>query len=71
METCLSLDCKVLTAPVIKDWEDSKGISKSIKSFAIQDLLERQPIFLDNQEVQHQVAGKVILVTGAAGSIGS
>ena len=71
VETCLSLDCKVLTAPVIKDWEDSKEISKSIKSFAIQDLLERQPIFLDNQEVQHQVAGKVILVTGAAGSIGS
>jgi FlaA1/EpsC-like NDP-sugar epimerase len=51
--------------------EDSKDINKSIKSFAIQDLLERQPIFLDNQEVQHQVAGKVILVTGAAGSIGS
>lgn len=71
VKTCLSLDCKVLTAPVIKDWEDSKEISKSIKSFAIQDLLERQPIFLDNQAIQLQVAGKVILVTGAAGSIGS
>lgn len=71
VETCLSLDCRVLTAPVIKEWEDSKDITKSIKTFEIQDLLERQPIVLDNQEIQQQVSGKVILITGAAGSIGS
>lgn len=71
VETCLSLGCRVLTAPVIKEWEDSKDINKSIKTFEIQDLLERQPIVLDNQEIQQQVSGKVILITGAAGSIGS
>lgn len=71
VETCLSLGCSVLTAPVIKEWEDSKDITKSIKTFEIQDLLERQPIVLDNQEIQQQVSGKVILITGAAGSIGS
>ncbi|UGS24186.1 polysaccharide biosynthesis protein [Flavobacterium channae] len=71
VKTCLALDCKVLTAPVINEWGDSKEITKSIKSFKIQDLLERKPIVLDNQEIQQQVSGKVILITGAAGSIGS
>jgi FlaA1/EpsC-like NDP-sugar epimerase len=71
VESCLELNCKVLTAPVIKDWEDQKDISKTIKTFDIQDLLERQPIVLDNQQIGIQVKDKTILVTGAAGSIGS
>jgi FlaA1/EpsC-like NDP-sugar epimerase len=42
-----------------------------IRSIRIEDLLEREPIQIDNQNISRQLAGKVALVTGAAGSIGS
>ena len=57
--------------PLISDWENQKEISKKIKSFQIEDLLERKPIVLDNKSISSQIKGKVILITGAAGSIGS
>ena len=42
-----------------------------MKNFQIQDLLERKPIVLDNKLISNQITGKTILITGAAGSIGS
>lgn len=71
VDECLEFNYKVYTVPLISDWEDQKNIAKKIKSFEIQDLLERKPIVLDNQSISNQLKGKVILVTGAAGSIGS
>lgn len=71
VDECLEFNYKVYTVPLISDWEDQKGIAKQIKTFQIQDLLERKPIVLDNQAISEQLEGKVILVTGAAGSIGS
>ncbi len=49
----------------------SKEISKKIKNFEIHDLLERKPITLDTQLISEYLQEKTILVTGAAGSIGS
>ena len=57
--------------PIIKDWEDEKEISTKVKTFEIQDLLERKPIVLNNNAISGQIQGKSILITGAAGSIGS
>ena len=71
VDECLDFNYKVYTVPLISDWEDQKNIAKKIKTFEIQDLLERKPIVLDNQLISNQLNGKVILVTGAAGSIGS
>lgn len=71
VDECLEFNYKVFTVPLISDWEDQKNIAKKIKSFEIQDLLERKPILLDNHSISKQLQGKVILVTGAAGSIGS
>lgn len=71
VDECLEFNYKVYTVPLISDWEDQKSIAKKIKTFEIQDLLERKPIVLDNQSISNQLNGKVILVTGAAGSIGS
>lgn len=71
VDECLEFNYKVYTVPLISDWEDQKGIAKKIKNFQIQDLLERKPIVLDNQSISNQLEGKIILVTGAAGSIGS
>jgi len=71
VDECLEFNYKVYTVPLISDWEDQKNIAKKIKTFEIQDLLERKPIVLDNQSISNQLNGKIILVTGAAGSIGS
>lgn len=71
VDECLEFNYKVYTVPLISDWEDRKGIAQKIKSFQIQDLLERKPILLDNRSISNQLQDKVVLVTGAAGSIGS
>jgi FlaA1/EpsC-like NDP-sugar epimerase len=71
VDECLEFNLKVYTVPLISDWENQKEISKKIKSFQIEDLLERKPIVLDNKLISSQIKGKTILITGAAGSIGS
>ena len=45
--------------------------SDDIRNIRIEDLLERDPILLDNQNIIRQLSGQTALVTGAAGSIGS
>ena len=71
VDDCLEYNFKVYTVPVISDWEDTKEITAKIKNFEIRDLLERKPIVLDNDAISKQLYDKVVLVTGAAGSIGS
>src|SRR5690606_20317864 len=71
VDECLEFNYKVYTVPLISDWEDQKEISRKIKNFQIQDLLERKPIVLDNNSISAQIKNKTILITGAAGSIGS
>lgn len=71
VDECLDYNYKVFTMPAISDWEDKKEISKKIKSLQIQDLLERKPIVLDSEKIARQLANKCVLITGAAGSIGS
>ncbi|WP_371683015.1 polysaccharide biosynthesis protein [Flavobacterium sp. H122] len=71
VDDCLEHNYKVYTVPIISDWENQKEISKKIKNFQIEDLLDRKPIVLDNQMISSQINGKAVLITGAAGSIGS
>ncbi|WP_298119894.1 nucleoside-diphosphate sugar epimerase/dehydratase [Flavobacterium sp.] len=71
VEECIEFGFKVYTLPLVSDWDDQKEISKNIKNFEIQDLLERKPIVLDTKSISSKLNGKSILVTGAAGSIGS
>ena len=71
VEECIEYGFKVFTLPLISDLEDKKEISKNIKNFDIHDLLERKPITLDTQAISYKLKGKTILVSGAAGSIGS
>lgn len=71
VDQCLEYDYKVFTVPIVKNWDDGKEISKSIKSFQIEDLLDRKPILLDKTAISNQIKNKVVLVSGAAGSIGS
>ncbi len=71
VDECLEYNYKVYTVPLISDWEDRKEISQKVKNFQIQDLLERKPIVLDNKSISAQINNKTVLITGAAGSIGS
>ena len=71
VEDCLENDIKVYNAPIVSTWGENKPIAQKIKSLQIEDLLEREPIKLDVENKIRQLTGKTILVTGAAGSIGS
>jgi FlaA1/EpsC-like NDP-sugar epimerase len=71
VDRCLEFNIKVFTLPAISDWEDANEISRKVKNIEIADLLERSPIVLDNMLISRQVKSKTILISGAAGSIGS
>lgn len=71
IDQCLEFNYKVYTIPAVLDWEDQKEISQKVKNIQIEDLLEREPIVLDSVSISNQLKDKTILITGAAGSIGS
>lgn len=71
VEECLQLNLKVLSIPPISKWINGELNVSQLKTIQIEQLLERDPISLDASMIDKQLRGKVILVTGAAGSIGS
>ncbi|HEY0977958.1 MAG TPA: nucleoside-diphosphate sugar epimerase/dehydratase [Flavobacteriales bacterium] len=62
---------QVRTVPPVQDWINGQLSSGQIREVRIEDLLGRAPIHLDDAEVRAHFAGKRVLVTGSAGSIGS
>lgn len=71
IETALQFNVKVLNVPPVEKWINGELSFKQIKKINIEDLLERDPIQLDYDAISKQIKDKVVLVTGAAGSIGS
>ena len=71
VDQCLEFNYRVYMVPLITDWENQKEISQKVKNLQIEDLLERKPIVLDNKSISKQLKDKTLLITGAAGSIGS
>nr|WP_315255304.1 nucleoside-diphosphate sugar epimerase/dehydratase [uncultured Flavobacterium sp.] len=71
VDQCLEFNYRVYTVPLITNWENQKEISQKVKNIQIEDLLERKPIVLDNKSISKQLKDKTVLITGAAGSIGS
>jgi len=71
VDFCLDHDIKVLSVPPYSKWAEGKFNSRQLQSIKIEDLLERDPIQINNNQIKSQIKGKRILVTGAAGSIGS
>lgn len=70
-DLCLSYDTTILEAPDFDGWiEGSKNIHQ-IRKINIEDLLNRGEIFIDETNLRKQLYNKTVLVTGAAGSIGS
>ena len=64
-------DLKVLIQPSIDEVIDGKVMKNSIREVNIEDLLERPVIEINLERVKSDFHGKTIMVTGAAGSIGS
>jgi FlaA1/EpsC-like NDP-sugar epimerase len=71
IDECLLLGIKVLNVPPVAKWINGELSFNQIKSINIEELLERDPIKLNTDEINKQLNNKVVLITGAAGSIGS
>ncbi|WP_295802619.1 nucleoside-diphosphate sugar epimerase/dehydratase [uncultured Veillonella sp.] len=71
MEICSPLKCKVNTLPGMYQLLDDEVLVSHLHPVSIEDLLERDEIHLDTSKVEPYLKDKVVLVTGAGGSIGS
>jgi FlaA1/EpsC-like NDP-sugar epimerase len=71
IEICLQSNINILTLPNVNKWIKGELNTHQIRQFKIEDLLERDPIKLDEEKIRNYTLNKTILVTGAAGSIGS
>ena len=71
IEKGMSLNLIVKSIPAFDKWVDGKITSNQIQDIKIEDLLGRKPIILGKSNVIREINEKVVLVTGAAGSIGS
>jgi FlaA1/EpsC-like NDP-sugar epimerase len=71
VDLCLEHEVKVLTVPPMMEWINGELSFNQIKKIKIEDLLEREEIRLDDRQIRAELSGKNIMITGAAGSIGS
>ena len=71
IEYCQNAEVKVLVAPTIDEVIDGKIMKSSIREVKIEDLLGRDEIKISMDEIVANFSGKTVMVTGAAGSIGS
>jgi FlaA1/EpsC-like NDP-sugar epimerase len=70
-DLCASLNVKISVIPHAKDWRGGFFEKKQVKELNIEDLLERDEISLPFDMIQNIYQDATIMVTGAAGSIGS
>ncbi|WP_405202179.1 SDR family NAD(P)-dependent oxidoreductase [Dokdonia sp. LLG6352-1] len=71
VKECLEHDIKVFNSPLVINWSETTTVTDQLKSLQIEDLLNRDPIELNDNVKSGKIKGKTILVTGGAGSIGS
>lgn len=71
VDFCLDNKIEVFTVPPLKNWINGQLSTKQLQNIKIEDLLEREQIKIYNEILFKQLNNKTVLVTGAAGSIGS
>ncbi len=71
IDICLHYNIKVQRVPSFQKWINGEFSTKQIRKVNIDDLLGRAQINLDEAKIKDEIKGKSVLVTGAAGSIGS
>jgi len=71
VDECLKADIKIRMVPPVEHWVNGELKLNQIKDIDIEALLERDSIKLENFNVKRELKGRKVLITGAAGSIGS
>lgn len=71
VDICLLNEIRVVTIPRASNWIDGSFNLNQLRNIKIEELLEREVINIQNAKVTDELCNKRILVTGAAGSIGS
>jgi FlaA1/EpsC-like NDP-sugar epimerase len=71
LESCHACGVECKTVPGLGDIIEERGLAGQIREVAVEDLLGRNPVRLEENQIRGTLQGKVVLVTGAAGSIGS
>ncbi|TCK93126.1 FlaA1/EpsC-like NDP-sugar epimerase [Natranaerovirga hydrolytica] len=71
VEICSQTKCKLQIVPSLYELIDGEVTINQIRAVNIEDLLGRDPVKLDLQEINSYIKGKTVLVTGGGGSIGS
>lgn len=71
IDILLANNVKLLTAPPLSEWGGQPLNRTQLKEIQIEDLLQREPIEVDIHKIASHLEGKRVMITGAAGSIGS
>ena len=71
LKFALDADAEYKMVPSLGDLIQGAELDKQIRDVAVEDLLGRRPVHLDQDSIRERIQGKVVMVTGAAGSIGS
>ncbi len=73
LDAFIDKNFEIMTVPSVTEWHEGVNLNEKhdFKNVRIEDLLNRLPIVISKDHIAEQVKGKVIMVTGAAGSIGS
>jgi len=71
IESVIGFGCEILDTPSFDKWLNGKLEVQNLHKVKLEDLLGRDPIQLDLERIQEGLRNKTIMVTGAAGSIGS
>ncbi len=71
VELCQGMNLRFRTVPAVRDLIEGRVEVNQIRPVDIEDLLGRDPVTLDTEAIGQYIHGKVVLVTGAGGSIGS
>jgi FlaA1/EpsC-like NDP-sugar epimerase len=71
VEICNQANANFRTMPALKDIIAGEVIVSQLREVSLEDLLGREPVQIDLESVRKEIAGRTVMVTGAAGSIGS
>jgi FlaA1/EpsC-like NDP-sugar epimerase len=71
LRQCHSAGVSFKTIPGLSKILENISLTEQIRDVAVEDLLGRSPVVLEHQRIRDRIGGRVVLVTGAAGSIGS
>jgi len=71
VEKCMQYKIELLSAPSLEDWKTDAHKIHKINKIRIEDLLGRPQNHVNTDNIKNELKGKTVLITGAAGSIGS